>query len=62
MTTTGGAATKALRDSGTIPPGVDNPSIYKVRSGAVILPNGQNGIEATKHLQWKALTEEPIKA
>jgi hypothetical protein len=55
-------ATKALRDEGTIPPGVDNPQVYKVRSGGIILPNGVSGIEATKDLQWKALTEEPIKA
>jgi hypothetical protein len=55
-------ATKALRDEGTIPPGVDNPEVYKVRSGAIILPDGVPGIEATKHLQWKALQEEPIKA
>jgi phenylpropionate dioxygenase-like ring-hydroxylating dioxygenase large terminal subunit len=53
--------TKALRDEGTIPPGVDNPEVYKVRSGAIILPNGVPGIEATRHLQWKALEEAPIQ-
>ena len=31
-------------------------------SGAIVLPDGVPGIEATRHLQWKALTEEPIKA
>jgi hypothetical protein len=55
-------ATKALRDEGTIPPGVDNPGVYRVRSGAIILPDGVPGIEATRHLQWKALEEEPLKA
>ena len=35
---------------GTIPPGVDNPEVYKVRSGAIILPNGVPGIEATRDL------------
>jgi phenylpropionate dioxygenase-like ring-hydroxylating dioxygenase large terminal subunit len=54
-------ATKELRDHGTVPPGVDNPDVYKVRSGAAILPNGVNGVLATKDLQWKALTEEPPK-
>jgi hypothetical protein len=54
-------ATKALRDAGTVPPGVDNPGVYKVRSGAIVLPNGVPGIEATRHLQWKALEEPPIQ-
>jgi hypothetical protein len=50
---------RQLRDTGAVPPGVDNPDIYRVRSGAIVLPNGVSGIEATKDLQWKALTEEP---
>jgi phthalate 4,5-dioxygenase oxygenase subunit len=52
-------ATRALRDSGTIPPGVDNASLYKVRSGSVILPNGVHGIVETQAQQWQALTEAP---
>jgi phthalate 4,5-dioxygenase oxygenase subunit len=54
-------ATRGLINEGTVPPGVDNPEVYRVRSGNVILPNGVPGIEATQDLQWKAL-EEPIKA
>jgi hypothetical protein len=54
-------ATRALQNDGTIPPGVDNPEVYKVRSGNVILPNGVNGIEATQDLQWAALKGEPPK-
>jgi phenylpropionate dioxygenase-like ring-hydroxylating dioxygenase large terminal subunit len=54
-------AAKALRDEGTIPPGVDNPQVYRARSGAIVLPNGVNGILDTKELQWKGLTEEPQK-
>jgi len=54
-------ATRALQNEGTIPPGVDNPEVYKVRSGNVILPNGVNGIEATQDLQWAALKGEPPK-
>jgi hypothetical protein len=54
-------ATRALRDQGTVPPGVDKPELYKVRSGAVVLPNGVNGILATKDQQWRALREEPAK-
>jgi phthalate 4,5-dioxygenase len=52
-------AARALEQNGSVPPGVDNPRVYKVRSGATVLPNGVNGIEATRDLQWKALTEEP---
>ena len=52
---------RELRDKGTIPPGVDKPELYRVRSGNAILPNGVNGIEATKDLQWKSLTEEPLR-
>jgi nitrite reductase/ring-hydroxylating ferredoxin subunit len=51
-------AAKALRDNGTVPPGVDEPELYRVRSVITLLPNGVNGIEATKNLQWSALTEE----
>jgi phenylpropionate dioxygenase-like ring-hydroxylating dioxygenase large terminal subunit len=54
-------ATRALERDGTIPPGVDNPEVYKVRSGAVVLPNGVPGITATKEMQWRALREEPPK-
>jgi hypothetical protein len=54
-------ATRALRDQGKTPPGVDNPQLYKVRSGAVILPNGVNALETTLEQQWSALREEPAK-
>jgi phthalate 4,5-dioxygenase oxygenase subunit len=48
-------ATRALRDHGTTPPGVDRPELYRVRSGAIILPNGVNGVLATQDLQWAGL-------
>jgi hypothetical protein len=48
---------RELRDNGIIPPGVDNPDVYKVRSGGIVLPNGVPAIEATKDLQWSALRE-----
>jgi phenylpropionate dioxygenase-like ring-hydroxylating dioxygenase large terminal subunit len=31
-------AAKALRDHGTVPPGVDNPEMYRIRSGEVVIP------------------------
>ena len=44
-------AAKALRDRGTVPPGVDDPRVYAVRSGGVILPRGADWIEATRRLR-----------
>jgi hypothetical protein len=52
-------ATRALQEQGTVPPGVDEPRLYRVRSGAIVLPNGVPGLDATKDLQWRGLTEEP---
>src|SRR5690606_17307909 len=34
------AAVKALRDEGVTPPGVDEPDLYRQRSGSIILPRG----------------------
>ena len=44
-------AARALRDHGTVPPGVDDPGVYQVRSGGAILPRGANWIEATRELR-----------
>jgi phthalate 4,5-dioxygenase len=43
-------AVKALRAQGTTPPGVDNPEVYRVRGGSVILPRDADWLEATKEL------------
>jgi len=51
-------AARALRDRGEIPPGVDNPNVYAVRSGGVVLPQGADWIEATRKLRT-AWTEHP---
>jgi hypothetical protein len=40
-------AMKALRDNGTTPPGVDDPEIYRVRSGGALLPRDADWLEAT---------------
>ncbi|HEY3116357.1 MAG TPA: Rieske 2Fe-2S domain-containing protein [Chloroflexota bacterium] len=47
------AAAKALRDSGTTPPGVDQPEIYRIRSAIVNLP---------KEVDWQEATRETLKA
>src|SRR5262245_57757750 len=51
-------AARALRDSGRIPPGVDNPDVYAVRSGGVVLPRGVDWVEATRKLR-EARAEHP---
>ena len=44
-------AAKALRDTGEVPPGVDDPKVYRYRSGGVILPRAAAWLEATKELR-----------
>jgi hypothetical protein len=41
-------AARELRDNGTTPTGVDNPSLYRMRSGGALLPRGVNGLELLK--------------
>lgn len=45
------AAAKALRDQGVVPPGVDDPQAYRVRSTLAFLPKHANWIEATEELR-----------
>jgi nitrite reductase/ring-hydroxylating ferredoxin subunit len=45
------AAARALRHEGVVPPGVDNPAIYRCRSGGVILPRDADWLEATQKLR-----------
>jgi phthalate 4,5-dioxygenase len=42
------SAARALRDQGTTPPGVDEPALYRLRSGGAILPKGVNGLEVLR--------------
>jgi phthalate 4,5-dioxygenase oxygenase subunit len=51
-------AAKALRDHGETPPGVDNPEVYAVRTGGVILPRNADWIDATDDLR-KAFKKHP---
>ncbi|HEX5370377.1 MAG TPA: Rieske 2Fe-2S domain-containing protein [Dehalococcoidia bacterium] len=43
---------RALREHGTTPPGVDNPEVYRTRSGSVILPRSANWLQATEAARW----------
>src|SRR6266850_2194012 len=51
-------AARALRDTATTPPGVDEPAVYRYRSGGVVLPRDADWLEATKGLR-RAFAEAP---
>ena len=51
-------AAKELRDQGIVPPGVDAPEVYRVRSGGIILPKDADWIEATQDRR-RAFVEHP---
>jgi hypothetical protein len=53
---------KALRDNGTVPPGVDNPELYRMRSGGALLPKGVNGLELLKDVHWLRADDVQIAA
>src|SRR5919198_778200 len=44
-------AVQAYQRSGAVPPGVDDPAAYRVRSGGVLLPDGADWVEATRELR-----------
>jgi hypothetical protein len=45
-----------LADHGAVPPGVDDPDVYAVRSGQIVLPKGADWVKSTTHLR-KAFVE-----
>jgi hypothetical protein len=54
------AAAKAHRDQGIVPPGVDEPEVYRHRSGGVILPRNADWWEATKALRQAFVEHEDL--
>ncbi len=42
------AAARALEEQGVVPPGVENPELYRQRSGGVLLPRDVNWWDATE--------------
>jgi phthalate 4,5-dioxygenase oxygenase subunit len=58
------AAAEALRDKGTIPPGVDEPEVYRQRSGGVVLPADANWYDATTEARraYVRNSDEAIRA
>ena len=57
-------AAQALRETGVVPPSVDDPSVYAQRSGGVILPRSADWLEATAELRKAFVhhTSEEIQA
>jgi phthalate 4,5-dioxygenase len=49
---------RAFAETGTAPPGVEQPELYHVRSGEMLLEKGIDWIEATRELR-KAFVEHP---
>jgi phthalate 4,5-dioxygenase len=51
-------AVQAHMKYGTTPPGVDDPTVYRVRSGGVFLAQGADWVEATRELR-QAFVDHP---
>ena len=54
-------AAKGLRDHGIVPPGVDDPAVYRHRSGGVLLPRSADWLEATKELRQAFVETKPAE-
>ena len=52
-------AAKALAEQGVVPPGADNPEVYRYRSGGVILPRSTDWLAATKDLRKAFVQHKP---
>jgi len=53
-------AARALADDGTVPPGVDDPAAYAVRSGGVLLDDGADWVAATASLREAYVTHPEL--
>ena len=51
-------AARDLRERGITPPGVDDPSVFGVRAGGVILQRDADWLAATEHLR-RAFVKHP---
>jgi len=53
---------RAFNEQGIVPPGVDNPEIYRQRSGEMVIPRSMDWWEAYKDLRAKFQAESPVVA
>jgi hypothetical protein len=54
------AAAKALRENGVVPPGVDEPRMYRQRSGWALVPEDKDFWEELRPLR-EAFQREDLK-
>jgi nitrite reductase/ring-hydroxylating ferredoxin subunit len=54
------AAARALEEHGVVPPGVDDPELYRQRSGGVILPRDANWWDATAERRAEFAAQTPV--
>jgi hypothetical protein len=54
------AAAKALREEGVVPPGVDNPEVYKQRSGEIVLPRSTDWWQAYQGIRERFLASPEL--
>ncbi|HSR23700.1 MAG TPA: (2Fe-2S)-binding protein, partial [Candidatus Eisenbacteria bacterium] len=52
------ACARALAEHGTVPPGAEQPEVYRQRSGGVILHEGADWVESTRELR-RAYADHP---
>src|SRR5690606_36449749 len=55
-------AARALRDEGIIPPGVDQPELYRQRSGEIILPRSVDWWDGTREVREQWSSAEKVAA
>ena len=54
------AMAKAVAERGEIPPGVDDPKMYRQRSGEIILPRSVDWWDGSEHLRKQWTVPEPM--
>jgi phthalate 4,5-dioxygenase oxygenase subunit len=54
------AAVRALDERSVTPPGVDDPLVYRQRSGGVVLPEDADWVEATEHLRRAGVDHDDL--
>jgi hypothetical protein len=53
------AVAKAFAENGVLPPNIDEPRTYRLRSGEVILPRSADWWDGSRDLREKSLSQPP---
>jgi hypothetical protein len=56
------AVAKAFAEQGVLPPNVDNPRAYRLRSGETIIPRSEDWWDGSRALREKSLANPPEMA